>query len=268
MRSIRVFRPPRVLAIFAVLALVAPFQSCGLTLLSAEQEVKMGLEAYPQETSKYKEVTSGPNYEIVQRVTRRLAKQADADVAKNFPQPFKWEAKLLAAPKTVNAWCLPGGKMAIYTGILPICQNEDGIAAVMGHEIGHAVLRHSNQRISTNMILKGAMSAGQLLLGGGDPEATGSLMSALGMGAKYGVLLPFSRGHESSADLYGVELMIRAGYNPWEAVKLWQRMAARGASGPEFMSTHPNPLKRSKALAAAIPGLLRKYGKSAARDRP
>ncbi|MCA8969542.1 MAG: M48 family metallopeptidase [Planctomycetes bacterium] len=239
-------------------------QSCGIMLLSAEEEIQMGLQAYPEETGKYTEIKSGPNYEIVQRVTRTLAQQANADVAQSFSEPFKWECKLLEAPKTVNAWCLPGGKMAIYTGILPICKNETGIAVVMSHEIGHAVLRHSNQRISTNMILKGAMDAGQALFGG-STETTGTLMSALGMGAQYGVLLPFSRSHESEADLYGVELMIRAGYDPWESVDLWKRMAALGSSGPEFLSTHPNPENRAQRLAEAIPGLLQKYGKKSSR---
>ncbi len=237
-------------------------QACGLTLLSAEQEVKMGLDAYPEETNKYKQITSGQDFATIQRVMRALAKHADADVAQNFETPFQWECKLLDAPDTVNAWCLPGGKMAFYTGILPICKNENGIAVVMSHEIGHAVLRHSNQRISTNMILKGALDAGKVLLGG-DPETTGTLMSALGMGAQYGVLLPFSRGHESDADLYGIELMIRAGYDPWESVELWKRMAALGSSGPEFMSTHPNPAKRAEALQEAIPQLLQKSGKTA-----
>lgn len=255
----------RAFALFALLGLCAPTQSCGLLLLSADEEIKMGLEAYPQETNKYKQITSGPNYEIVQNAMRRLVPFANPDVAENFDKPFAWECKLLDAPETVNAWCLPGGKMAFYTGILPICKNEDGVAAVMGHEIGHAVLRHSNQRISTNMVLQNAMSAGAALFGGGDEKTSGTLMSALGMGAQYGVLLPFSRSHESEADIYGVELMIQADYNPWESVELWKRMAARGSSGPEFMSTHPDPGKRAERLAAVIPELLKKYGKTAVR---
>lgn len=257
---------PRLILVRALLlfALVAPLPSCGLTLLSAEQEIQLGLDAYPQETGKYRQITSGAHYETVQRVMNKLIPFASKDVAENFSKPFAWECKLLDAPQTVNAWCLPGGKMAFYTGILPICKNENGVAAVMGHEIGHAVLRHSNQRISTQMILKQAMNAGQLLFGGGQSETNGTLMAALGMGAQYGVLLPFSRGHESSADIYGVELMIKAGYDPWESVELWKRMAARGSSGPEFMSTHPNPEKRAQALADAIPGLMQKYGKTAA----
>lgn len=225
----------------------------------------MGLEAYPQETGKYTEITSGQNYEVVQRAMRKLIPFAAEDVSANFSKPFAWECKLLDAPDTVNAWCLPGGKMAFYTGILPICANENGVAAVMGHEIGHAVLRHSNQRVSTNMILKQAMNAGAAFFGGASSETNNTLMSALGMGAKYGVLLPFSRSHESEADIYGVELMIRAGYDPWESVELWKRMAARGSAGPEFLSTHPNPLNRAERLAEIIPELLAKHGKSSTR---
>ena len=249
-------------ATFAFALCLLP-QACGLTLLSEAQEIQMGLQAYPQETGKFKQITSGDDYRTVQRAMRRLTPFADRDVAKVFSKPFAWEVKLLDAPKVVNAWCLPGGKMAFYTGILPICQSETGIAVVMSHEIAHAVKRHGNQRVSQQMVLKGLLSAGAVLLGNeGRSEDRGAILAALGVGARYGVQLPFSRGNESEADLYGIELMVQAGYNPWEAVKLWERMAARGSGGPEFMSTHPDPARRARDIANAIPPLLQKYGKT------
>lgn len=241
------------------LLLLAP--SCGLTLLSGEREVAMGLEAYPEATGQHREITSGGDYAKIQNALRKLIPFADADVREWYGKSFAWEAKLLDAPKTVNAWCLPGGKIAFYTGILPICQGEPGIAVVMSHEIAHAVLRHGNQRISQDMVLKGALKAGASLFGGGQSQESGSLLNALGVGVKYGLQLPFSRGHESEADAYGLELLVQAGYDPHEAVRLWKRMAARGSSGPEFMSTHPNPERRAAELEEMIPEVLAKYGK-------
>jgi len=151
-----------------------------------------------------------------------------------------------------------GGKMAFYTGILPICQGEAGVAVVMSHEIAHAVKRHGNQRISQNLLLKGLLTAGAIAFGSDDPkhqERNQALLAALGLGAQYGIQLPFSRSHESEADAYGVELLIKAGYPPYESVKLWERMAQRGSRVPEFLSTHPNPANRAQALRELIPRL-------------
>lgn len=249
-------------ALAASVLLAAP--SCGLTLLSPEQEVAMGLQSYPQATGEHREVTSGRDHDMVQRAMRRLVPYAERDVRAWYGKSFEWEVKLLEAPKVLNAWCLPGGKMAFYSGILPICQNEAGVAAVMSHEIAHAVLRHGNQRISQNLLLKGLIVAGAVALGGDELDDQERLILAgLGLGVQYGIALPFSRSHESEADAYGVELMVQAGYDPWEAVRLWERMAARGGSGtPEFLSTHPSPENRAEALEGLIPKVLAKYGKS------
>lgn len=238
-------------------------QACGLTLLSADQEIALGLDAYPQAVGKYKEIKSGPDYAMLQRVMRRITPQAEPDVRKWSDKPFAWEVKLLDAPNVVNAWCLPGGKMAFYSGILPICNGEDGVAVVMSHEIAHAVKRHSNQRISQDRVIDALFSAGSIALSeasdSASKERNAAIFSALGVGVHYGVQLPYSRSHESEADAYGLELMARAGYHLDEAVALWQRMAKRGDGTPEFLSTHPSPKNRAEALRELIPKLRAEY---------
>ncbi len=229
-------------------------------LISDAQEIRMGLEAYPQLVSQYKEIKSGRDYAMVQRVMRKLIPFAD----KLTRSPYKWEVKLLDAPKTLNAWCLPGGKMAVYTGILPICKNESGVAAVMGHEIAHAIANHGAERMTQESLLKAGMVGASLALGSDDPkkrETNAAILTALGLGAKYGLLLPYSRTHESEADEIGLHLLIQAGYDPTESVRLWQRMAKLGGKTPEFLSTHPAPENRAARLRELIPIVRKKYGK-------
>lgn len=163
---------------------------------------------------------------------------------------YIWEFNLLKDDATVNAWCMPGGKVAFYTGIMPICQNEVGTAVVMGHEIAHAIARHGNERMSQGL----ATELGGVALSvaiANEPEKTQSLyMSAYGLGAQYGVILPYSRTHESEADRIGLIFMAMAGYDPREAPKFWERMAAQsgGVAPPEFLSTHPSNATRIKNL--------------------
>jgi len=244
-------------------ALLLLTQACGLTLLSAKQEIALGLDAYPKAVGDYKEIHSGRDYEMLQKVMHRLTPDADPDVRAWSSTPFAWEVKLLDAPKVANAWCLPGGKMAFYSGILPICNGEDGVAVVMAHEIAHAVKRHSNQRISQDRLIDAVFSAGSIALSDASDAASrernATILSALGVGVRYGIQLPYSRSHESEADAYGLELMARAGYHLDEAVRLWERMAKRGDGTPEFLSTHPSPSNRAQALRELIPKLLAKY---------
>ncbi len=153
---------------------------------------------------------------------------------------YNWEFNLVES-KDVNAWCMPGGKVVVYTGILPVTQTEAGLAVVLGHEIAHAVAQHGNERMSQGLLAQfGGMALSQVLAE--KPEETKQLyMTAFGLGAQFGVLLPFSRTQESEADHLGLIFMAMAGYDPNEAVTFWQRMAAqkKGEAPPEFMSTHP-----------------------------
>ncbi|MEZ5988264.1 MAG: M48 family metallopeptidase [Planctomycetota bacterium] len=163
----------------------------------------------------------------------------------------------LDAPDIVNAWCLPGGKMAVYTGLLPLCPDDDSLAAVMGHEIGHAVARHSGERLSQQRLTELGIS---LTAAAVDERYQADVVAALGVGAQLGIVLPYSREHEYEADEIGLILMVKAGYDPRAAVALWDRMAARaGDRGPEFLSTHPFPEKRARRLQSLIPGILERY---------
>ncbi|MGC6487045.1 MAG: M48 family metallopeptidase [Planctomycetota bacterium] len=236
--------------------------SCGSVNLYSDADLEpISLEAYAEATAGYPLVDSGPEHDQVQEVTRRITAVTGVD--------FPWEARLLRADEVPNAFCLPNGRIAVYTGILPITQNIDGLAAVIGHEVAHATRRHGGVRM-TQKVLGGfalALAEAGLELSEMDREERALTMAALGGVTQYGVLLPYSRQHETEADLDGVRFAIRAGFDPWEAPKLWERMAALGSSGPEFLSTHPDPRKRAARLRAVIPQLLaEERARGAARD--
>ena len=217
-----------------------------LRLISEADEIRMGLDAY-SEILKDKTIETGTaNAALVEEVGRRLA----AVAGKNY----EWEFKLVKDDKVVNAFCLPGGKIAIYTGILPVTQNADGLAAVMGHEIAHALARHGGERVSQQMVSQAALLAVEVGLGGQSAAVREPIMAALGLGTEVGIMLPYSRLHENEADAIGLRLMVRAGYNPHEAVRLWERMAALEKNRkPELLSTHPDPLNRAKRISELIP---------------
>jgi predicted Zn-dependent protease len=173
---------------------------------------------------------------------------------------YKWEFNLVES-KDVNAWCMPGGKVVVYTGILPVTRTEAGLAVVMGHEIAHAVAEHGSERMSQEMVAQLGGAALSLALQN-QPEKTKTLWSTVfGVGAQYGVLLPFSRTHESEADHLGLVFMAMAGYNPNEALSFWTRMAqsSGGASVPEFMSTHPSDETRINDIKALLPEAMQYY---------
>lgn len=176
---------------------------------------------------------------------------------------YEWEFNLIA-DDTKNAWCMPGGKIAFYEGIIPVCQNVNGIAAVMAHEIAHAVAKHGNERMSQQLALQlGGMALNEALQK--ESETTIQLaMTAFGVGAQLGVILPYSRKHEKEADELGLYFMAMAGYDPREAPELWKRMQASGPGGgpPEFLSTHPNPEKRINHLNRIMPTAMEYYNQN------
>ena len=172
---------------------------------------------------------------------------------------YAWDFNLIESDQ-VNAWCMPGGKVAFYTGILPVCGSEAGVAVVMGHEIAHAIAEHGNERMSQGLILQmGGIALSEAVKN--KPEQTQALyMSAFAVGAQFGAMLPYSRKHESEADHMGLIFMAMAGYDPHEAPKLWERMAANGGAGvPEFMSTHPSDETRIRQLNEHMAEALQYY---------
>ena len=174
---------------------------------------------------------------------------------------YKWEMNVVES-KEVNAWCMPGGKVVVYTGILPVTKSDAGLAVVLGHEIGHAIAQHGSERMSEGLVVQmGGLALGEALKN--RPAQTQQLwMQAFGAGAQYGVMLPFSRAQESEADRIGLVLMAKAGYDPHEAVTFWQRMrASAGEKPPELMSTHPSDERRIADIQKEIPEAMKYYKK-------
>ncbi|MGL2964900.1 M48 family metallopeptidase [Flavobacterium sp. RSB2_4_14] len=171
-----------------------------------------------------------------------------------YLKDYKWEYKLVEN-KEVNAWCMPGGKIVVYSGILPITKDEDGLATVMGHEVSHALANHGQQRMSAGMLQQVGAAGVAVATGGSSAETQQLAMLAYGGVSQYGGMMPFSRSHESEADMIGLKLMAIAGYNPERAVEFWARMskASGGQKPPEFMSTHPSDETRIANLKKLIP---------------
>ena len=171
--------------------------------------------------------------------------------------------------EAVNAFALPGGKIGVYTGLLKVAENQHQLAAVIGHEVGHVIADHANARVSTAYATEAGLTLGQILAGGATTPQKRQLFGLLGVGAQVGILLPYGRSQESEADVIGLELMAKAGFNPRESVNLWRNMSkAGGGQPPEFLSTHPAPTTRIRDLEAGMPEAIdlvveaRKQGKN------
>jgi predicted Zn-dependent protease len=216
----------------------------------------MAFAQYDQFLNENKVVTGTAEANTVRRVGQRISAAAERWLVANghpaYLKDYKWEYNLVN-DETVNAWCMPGGKIVFYTGILPICQSETGIAVVMGHEVAHALADHGAQRMSAGMLQQLGAVAGNIAIK--DPQKRNMFNQAYGIGSQVGVMLPFSRSHETEADRIGLQIMAIAGYNPDEAAELWKRMKANsgGQAPPEFMSTHPSNDTRINNLTAWAP---------------
>lgn len=202
----------------------------------------MAFAQYDQFLEENKVVESGSEAQMIERVGQRIANAAERWLSANgypgYLKDYRWEYNLVN-DETVNAWCMPGGKIVFYTGIMPICQGETGVAVVMGHEVAHALADHGAQRMSAGTLQQLGAVAGNVAIQ--DPEKRNAFNTAYGLGSTVGLMLPFSRSHETEADRIGLQIMAIAGYNPDEAAELWKRMKANGgAAPPEFLSTHPS----------------------------
>ena len=225
--------------------------------LSSEQEETLGMQSFREVLSQSDVVERGPEHDLVVKVAERLAR-ATGDDAKDF----KWQVSVVKSPQA-NAFCLPGGKIVVYTGILPYTKTEAGLAAVMGHEMAHAIARHGSQRLLRTSLAQTALAGANFSMGNMDSGERQTIMAALGAGAQYGVLLPFSREHETEADQMGLIYMARAGYDPREAITFWERMSNAGESQPpEFASTHPSHGRRIEDLKALMPKAVSEYEKA------
>jgi metalloendopeptidase OMA1, mitochondrial len=226
-----------------------------LQFISPEQESQLGAQAYQQTLAKTKLSSDAAASEMVTRVGSRIA------AVTGHPE-YKWEYRLIQDDKQVNAFALPGGKVAVYTGILPITRDESGLAAVLGHEIGHVIARHGGERVSQQMLVNVGLESTMAALSRGNPATVQAVASLLGAGATVGLLLPWGRAQESEADHLGLILMAKAGYDPHAARDLWVRMAAASkGSGkpPEFLSTHPSEPTRIQQIETWMPEAMQHY---------
>jgi predicted Zn-dependent protease len=232
-----------------------------LMMIPASQEMAMGAQAYEQVLHDPKMPPSQDPREIepVKRVAARIIEAAKKSKYADTANKFDWEVTVIKDDKTMNAFALPGGKIAVYTGIFPVAKNEAGLAAILGHEVTHALARHGGERMSQGVAAQIGVAA--LTLGaasqGYSPEIAQLAGGAL---ANYGFILPYSRKHESEADYIGLLLAADAGYDPHEAVRVWQRMqeVSKGQP-PEFLSTHPGHETRIQQLEAWMPEALTHY---------
>jgi predicted Zn-dependent protease len=223
-----------------------------LMAVPEQEETRLGMERWNELLAQERLSTDQVHAELVEHVGRRIAAVAGRP-------DFAWEFKLFDSTEP-NAIALPGGKVAVYEGILPVCENEAGLAVVMSHEIAHVLARHGGERMSQQGAVKLGSGVVDKLTKDSDEEKRMRWLNAYGAAARYGVILPYSRTHESEADSIGLMLMARAGYDPEEAVRFWERFAqSNGSQPPEFLSTHPCDAHRAADLKGLLPQALALY---------
>lgn len=224
-----------------------------LLMISEQQEIRMGLLGFREILEKEK-LSSDPLVNArVEKIGRRIA-------AATGRSDYQWEFKVIENDKIVNAFCLPGGKVAVYTGLLPVAQDDAGLAAVIAHEVAHAIARHGGERLSQEMVVAGLTAA--TVMATSDARRRDRYAGLLGAGAAVGFLLPYARLQEAEADRMGLVYMAKAGYDPRAALALWKRMAAQAkdrSQPPEWLSTHPADETRIREIERWLPEALSHY---------
>ncbi|MDP2237233.1 MAG: M48 family metallopeptidase [Bacteroidales bacterium] len=259
--------------IISLLIVTTLFSGCALNLVTGRKQLNliseselqlMAVSEYRTFLSDNKVLASGnQDAAMVQRVGTRIANavtayytnQGKSEILKGY----EWEFKTVES-KEVNAWCMPGGKVVVYSGLLPVTQNENGLAIVMGHEIAHAIAKHGSERMSQAMVQQLGGVALQVALANKPQETQNLFLMSYGIGSQVGAMLPWSRQQETEADQYGLIFAAMAGYNPQEAIPFWERMSAAGGGGtPEFLSTHPSDETRMRKLRQFMPEAMKYY---------
>jgi len=266
---------PIVIGLIAVGVLFArgcqqgPFGRNQLVAIQPQEEAALGAQAFQEVLSDADVVAGGEIVESVKEIATRLSQEAkDPEFLKLVQQPVQdmdWQLSVVRSDEC-NAFCLPGGKIVVYTGILPVAETDAGLATVIGHEISHALAHHGAERMAQTQVAQIGSSALGAAIGGDDPRQQQQIMAALNAGAKFGILA-YSRQHESEADHMGLLLMAAAGYYPRESVKFWERMQEfnNGPRPPEFLSTHPGHETRVRQLQAWISEAMPLYEASKSR---
>lgn len=247
------------------------FSSCGsvpvtgrkqLNLVSNQEVLSLSLQQYQQFIKSAPISTDKKNTALVQKVGRNIANAVETYLKNNGYADelasYAWEFNLVKSAD-VNAFCMPGGKIVVYEGILAYTQDETGLAVVLGHEVAHAVAKHANERMSQQMMTEYGTAAIGTALGGTSTGVQQAAAAAIGLGSQYGILLPYSRKQELEADKLGLIFMAMAGYNPSQAAAFWTRMSQQGSSTPEFMSTHPSDNTRIQQIEKDLPEAMKYY---------
>ncbi|MFV0419190.1 MAG: M48 family metallopeptidase [Dysgonomonas sp.] len=233
-----------------------------LSLVSNQEVLSLSLQQYGEFIKAAPKSTDQTNTALVQRVGRNIANAVETYLKSNGyadqVKDYSWEFNLVKSDE-VNAFCMPGGKIVVYEGILPYTQNETGLAVVLGHEVAHAVAKHANERMSNQIATEYGTAAVGAALSGSSAGVQQAAAVAIGLGSQYGILLPYSRKQELEADKLGLIFMAMAGYDPAVAAAFWQRMSQKGSSTPEFMSTHPSDNTRIQQIQKDLPEALKYY---------
>jgi predicted Zn-dependent protease len=245
--------------------------SCSSVLLTGRKQLllvpdadvlAMSVQSYRQFIDSVPLSTDKTSTALVKKVGANISAEVESYLRTNGMEAdvanYSWEFNLVK-DTSINAFCMPGGKVVFFEGILPITKNEAGIAVVMGHEVAHAVAKHSNERLSQQLMLQYGASLTDVLLSNKTEAARTGINALYGLGAQFGVMLPYSRKHEYEADRLGLIFLAMAGYNPNEAISFWERMAAKGSNSLEFMSTHPSDANRIAKLKELIPEAMKFY---------
>lgn len=234
-----------------------------LKLLPEDQINSMGVQSFEQIKQDTPETSNQNMRDYVQCIANAIIPQLEED-----NDPTKWEVRVFADDQA-NAFALPGNKIGVYEGLLKYAVNQHQVATVMGHELAHVLAQHSNERVSEQLAAQAGMSIAAIALGSSSTSDNNKalILAGLGLGVQYGVILPFSRTHESEADLIGLDLMAKSGFDPRESVKLWENMARAGGQAPEFLSTHPSSATRIKDLNARMSRALGLYNQAQAQNR-
>ena len=236
-----------------------------LSLVSESEVQLMATDQYRSFLSENKVLNSATSRDAASvdrvgaRISKAITKYFESQGESSLLEGYKWEFNTIES-KEINAWCMPGGKVVVYTGLLPVTGNETALAIVMGHEIAHSVARHGNERMSQAMVQQLGGMALEVALAQKPQETRDLFMMTYGIGSEVGAILPWSRQQETEADKYGLIFSAMAGYDPREAIPFWQRMAAAGGgSPPEFLSTHPSDATRLRKLEQFMPEALKYY---------
>jgi len=238
-----------------------------LRFIPDSELLSLSLQQYSEVLKKSKLSNDPMKVQMVRRVGERIAKASEEFLRESKMvediKNYKWEFNLIEDDKVANAWCMPGGKVAVYTGILPLTQDETGLAVVMGHEVAHAMAKHGNERMSEALLVQLGGVGLSVALAQKPAQTQQIFLGVYGVGSQVGFMLPYSRLHESEADRIGLVLMAKARYDPREAVPFWERMNQKGGSRPlEFLSTHPAPETRIKDIKTHIPEAMQYYKSS------